>query len=231
MTRRSRNSPRVPVRRPHPSAPAARDLLEAEGALAVRVQERDRLADEARVLRRASQDAMRAIHAGERSRTDWHGLEKLARALVRSSAGQEGVAGDAVQEYAEARLLQAVVARRPLPSARVLGVPVEDYLTALGDLVGEVRRLAVSAMGREDLTEAVELLSLMDDLLHALLRFEAPRSLVQLKPKQDAARGMVERTRSELALAQVLRRAARAVGARRGEPLFSEGFKSVEGVG
>jgi predicted translin family RNA/ssDNA-binding protein len=39
------------------------------------------------------------------------------------------------------------------------------------------------------------------------LRFEGPRSIISLKPKQDAARSLVEKTRGDVALAEVLHRA------------------------
>lgn len=202
--------------------------MEAERTLAQHVRERDLLFEEARTVRRAAQDAMRRIHAGEDPGAD---LQRLGTRALSLASRAQGIGEDALQEYAEAKLLEAVVHRRGLPTARTLGVPVEVYLLGLGDLVGEVRRLAVAATGREDLEDAEELLGLMEDLLHALLRFEAPRSLVSLKPKQDAARGMIERTRAEISLAKVLRRAARAVGAARGDDLVSEGLKAAQRVG
>lgn len=174
---------------------------------------------------------MRRIHAGEDPAVELRALSVRARDLQRHPETAGGLGEDALQEYAEARLLEAVARRRGLPTARALGIPLEPYLLGLGDLVGEVRRLTISAMGREDLDEAEDLLVLMEDLLHALLRFEAPRSIVSLKPKQDAARGMVEKTRSELALARVLRKAAHVVGREQGRGLVSEGLKAAHRVG
>jgi predicted translin family RNA/ssDNA-binding protein len=231
MTRPSRSSAEPPGRRGHPSTPSEGALAEAERTLAQHVRDRDQIFEEARALRRGAQDAMRRMHAGEDPVGALKVLAVRAREIQRRGGTASGLADDALQEYAEARLLEAVVHRRGLPTARALGVPLEPYLLALGDLVGEVRRLAVVAMGREELEEAEELLGLMEELLLALLRFEAPRSLISLKPKQDAARGMVEKTRSELALAQVLRRAARVVGRARGGSLVSEGLKAAHRLG
>ncbi|MDE1820474.1 MAG: translin family protein [Euryarchaeota archaeon] len=194
------------------------------------MEERDRLFEEARVVRRAAQDAMRRFHAGEDPGATLRALAPRVRRLQHLGEGGEGIVGDALQEYAEARFLEAVVGKRPLPSLTALEVPVEAYLGAMGDVVGEVRRLAVAALGEELLSEAEGYLDLMDAMLHALLRFEAPRGIIALKPKQDVARSLVERTRAEVALARVLRRAARAVGAE-GDRMVAEGLKAAGRLG
>lgn len=227
MTRRSPSSP--DRRTPHPSTPREKDLRKAESLLARRVVERDQLFEEARTVRRASQDAMRRLHAGEDPSRELRRLAPRAQRLQRGGHAVDTLVLDALQEYAEARLLEAVVNDEPLPSSDELQVPVEAYLAGLGDLVGEVRRLTVAALGDERLAEAEGLLGLMDALLHALLRFEAPRGIIALKPKQDVARLLVERSRGELALAKVLRRAARAAGAQE-QRLVSEGLKATEGL-
>ncbi len=237
MTRRSRSTPErgalppAPPPRPrHPSTPREGELLEAERALSRKVAERDHLFEEARQVRRASQDSMRRFHLGEDPGAALRALAPRVRRLQHPAEGGEGIASDALQEYAEARLLEAVVRKRPLPSLSTLGVPVEAYLGALGDLVGEVRRLTVAALGDEHLSDAEGYLDLMDALLHALLRFEAPRGIIALKPKQDLARSLVERTRGDVALARVLRRAARAVGAD-GDRMLAEGLKASGRLG
>ena len=47
----------------------------------------------------------------------------------------------------------------------------------------------------------------MEELTQALLRFDTSRAIVQLKPKQDQARTLVERTRGEVVMARFLARA------------------------
>lgn len=226
MTKRSRSIRRAVPGPHHPSAPSEAVLAEAERALAERIRSRDRLFEEARQVRRQAQDAMRRFHAGEDPVRELRALIPRVRRLQREGEGAEGIVADALQEYAEARFLAAVVHGLPLPSLRELEVPVEVYLTGLGDLVGEVRRLAVAALGQEDLVGAERLLELMEALLHALLRFEAPRGIIAIKPKQDVARSLLERTRGEIALATVLHRAAKAVGAQ-GDRMVAEGLKAA----
>lgn len=187
-------------------------MREVEHALAERVARRDRLAEAARTLRREAQAIMGRAHAGRAADADLARLRPLARRLARETATGVGardaaVVADALQEWAEATLLAAVQAGRPLPGLTAVGVPAEAYLLGLADLVGELRRLAVTSLGRGKVREAEAALDLMEEVTLALQGVNAPRALLPLKPKQDTARGLVERTRGEVALAQLLARA------------------------
>lgn len=180
-----------------------------ERALAERVTRRDRLAESARTLRRESQGIMGRLHAGRPAEADLRKLRPLARRLVLETGTGEGardatVVADALQEWAEANLLAAVMAGKDLPGLDDVGVPAEAYLLGLADLVGELRRVAVSALGHGKVRRAESALDLMEAVTLALQGVNAPRALLPLKPKQDAARGLVEKTRGEVALAQLL---------------------------
>ncbi len=151
---------------------------------------------------------MHQIHLGRIDDREVARLTDQVRALsadLRREAGADaGVAGDAVPEGVEAVLLARVAAGRPIVGPSTLGVGPEEYLLGLGDLTGEVRRLALSALARGDLDSAEARLALLDELFHTLMRFDASRAVVPLKPKQDAARGIVERTRGDVVLARYL---------------------------
>lgn len=178
------------------------------------------------MLRRASQDLMRRVHAASsrhpRARAEvserLHELRPLALELVRELEGEgwreENVAFDALQEWVEASLLCALVSGGLLPAPSDLGVKAEHYLMGFADLVGEVRRLAVSALGSGDLDSAGRYLHVMEDLLAILMRFDLPRSLAAMKPKQDTARSLIEKTRGEVEMARYLDRFARSHGKR-----------------
>jgi len=59
-------------------------------------------------------------------------------------------------------------------------------------------------LGRDDLPGAEAELLLMERLTQALLRFDTTRAIVPLKPKQDTARALLERTRGEVVMARHL---------------------------
>jgi translin len=194
--------------RPPVSARAVRAI---ERHLAAREARRRELFERARALRRGAQHTMTRLHAGTATPAEVLGvrrdLAKLAADLPRRYPGDEGIAEDALQEGVEAVLLSAVIDGAEFPAPEELGVAPEPYLLGLGDVVGEVRRLALAELARGDVALASERLALMEVLFHTLLGFETARAIVSLKPKQDTARALLERTRGEVTLAKVLHRA------------------------
>ncbi len=199
MTRRSPSTADRPV------LPLA-EVTRLTEDLARQVRERDGVALAGRELRRHAQALMRRVHANAAEPPEVRALAEEAGRLLREPGAEEG-AFDALQEYVEARLLWSVTREEPLPLARELGVSSVVYLSGIGDLVGEVRRLALDALSRGEIGRAEGSLRLMEELFHLLLSFDVPRSLLPLKPKQDSARALLERTRSEVVLARVMARA------------------------
>jgi translin len=139
-------------------------------------------------------------------------MAELADWLHREGRGDESLALDAFQEAVEAVLLGAIAAGETLPGPADLGVDPEPYLLGLGDVVGEVRRRVLDRLGRDDVEGAEVDLALMERLTRSLLRFDTTRAIVQLKPKQDTARTLLERTRGEVVMARFLARARPARG-------------------
>ncbi|HTP54332.1 MAG TPA: hypothetical protein VML94_05150 [Thermoplasmata archaeon] len=186
-------------------------LLALEGHLREREQRREALYQQARRLRRLSQATVTRLHTDRAAPSDLADLRRmlgeLATLVRQDGRAEEAVALDAFQEAVEACLLGAILAGAPLPTPAELGVEPEPYLLGLGDVVGEVRRLVLDRLGREELPAAEAFLSLMERLAEALMRFDASRAIVQLKPKQDQARLLLERTRGEVVMARLLLRA------------------------
>lgn len=150
------------------------------------------------------------LHDGKADRAEAADLRMRCRALARRVASDGApdapLARDALQEAVEAILLGAAMEGARFPSPRELGVEVEPYLLGLGDVVGELRRRALSALAKDHLREAEMWLRLMERLTQTLMRFDTTRAIVPLKPKQDTARSLLERTRGEVVMAQVSRR-------------------------
>ncbi|MGP8077155.1 MAG: hypothetical protein ACLQD8_05085 [Thermoplasmata archaeon] len=186
-------------------------LVAIETHLREREKHREELYQRARRLRRLSQATVGRLHssgaAPEELAVVRRTLAELAGTVRHEGRAEEPVALDAFQEAVEACLLGAIVAGAPLPGPADLGVDPEPFLLGLGDVVGEVRRLLLDRLGREDLPAAERYLVLMERLTDALLRFDTSRAIVQLKPKQDQARILLERTRGEVVMARLLVRA------------------------
>jgi len=181
-----------------------------EAHLRQRELHREELYQQARRLRRLAQMTMTRLHVGSAEPAEVaavrSALAELAGRLRRDGRADEPLAYDALQEAVEASLLGAIVAKAPLPGPTELDVEPEPYLLGLGDVVGEVRRLVLERLGVDDLAGAEGYLRLMEELTQSLLRFDTSRAIVQLKPKQDQARAMVERTRGEVVMARMLSR-------------------------
>jgi translin len=190
-------------------------LTDLESRLRQRELRREEVHDRARRLRRSAQTLMGRLHEGTANPAELaelrRSLSEFASELRDDLRDESALALDALQEGVEALLLDAVCRNVPLPGPAELGVPPEPYLLGLGDLVGEVRRIALRALAEGEVERAEAHLMLMQALYHALMRFDTPRSIVALKPKQDAARALLERTRGEVTMARMLARAGAPV--------------------
>ncbi len=199
---------------PSPTPPGLPEavLLSIDAHLRQRELRREDLYQRSRRLRRLAQATMTRLHFDPTSGTAElaeirRALGELSDWLRREGRGDEPMASDALQEAVEAVLLGAIVAGTALPGPNELGVEPEPYLLGLGDVVGEVRRLVLDRLSRDDVAGAETQLLLMERLTQALLRFDTTRAIVQLKPKQDTARMLLERTRGEVVMARFLARA------------------------
>ena len=203
MTRGSRSTGRTGR---SPGIPEA-TVRAIETHLSEREARRERIHTDARNLRRAAQGVMILLHEGKPAERAARRLGRNLRALVRATratwGSEAGLARDAIQEAVEALLLVAIDRGRALPSPADLGVDPEPYLLGLGDVVGEVRRRALLQLASDDLESAEASVRLMEHLYQTLMRFDTTRAIVPLKPKQDTARSLLERTRGEVVLARV----------------------------
>lgn len=189
-----------------PALPEA-TIRHIETHLARREARREQLHDEARALRRQAQGVMIALHEGRSERRGVHSLRTRMRALGRSVRADAAIdaplARDALQEGVEAILLEAALRNATFPGPAELGVEVEPYLLGLGDVVGELRRLALSDLANDRWASAERWVVTMEHLYQTLMRFDTTRAIVPLKPKQDTARALLERTRGEVVMARV----------------------------
>jgi len=196
---------------PRPPGVAEPTLAAIEAHLRQRELRREEVYQRARRLRRLAQATMSRIHSEHTVPPSAAEVQKDLAALAdwirREGRGDEGLSTDALQEGVEAVLLAAIVAGRTLPGPSDLGVDPEPFLLGLGDVIGEVRRLVLDRLAHDDLAGAESYLALMDALARDLFRFDTTRAIVQLKPKQDTARSLVERTRGEVVMARLHLRA------------------------
>ncbi len=173
----------------------------------------DEARDEAQVilrdLHKLSSEAVYEIHRGDLEAA----REKLDKAAELVSKLHDllgdfpellrtGFAENHLQEYAEAEILYRIVKERRVPTPDEINVSPRAYLLGLLDVVGELRRIVVDALREGELDRAEEFLGIMEEIYSLTMTFDYPRAVVpNLKRKQDVARSLLEKTRSEVTIA------------------------------
>ncbi|HDD56990.1 MAG TPA: RNA-binding protein [Thermoplasmatales archaeon] len=117
-----------------------------------------------------------------------------------------GFVENAAQEVVEARCILNLAQKKSLPDPDKIGVSASAFLLGLCDAVGELRRFALDALRGDRLEDADQYIDTMERIYDAVLRFDYPSSLVPIKKKQDKIRSLIEKTRSEVAIAACERR-------------------------
>ncbi len=170
---------------------------------------REKALPTARKSIRSSANAIRAIHRGDFD--DAHRLMDESLAALR--AGRDAVrdahpdvfyAGflqDAEKEYAEARLTEALVTDSAVPGPDELEVGLAPYLNGMAESIGEGRRAILDLLRRGETERAERILDAMQNMYHVLVSIDFPDAITgNLRRSTDAARGILEKTRGDLAL-------------------------------
>lgn len=209
-------------------SPSMKGLDSIVKRLEAEFDEKDRVRElalrSARDLIRLAGGALRGMHRGEDVEKALATVREETRRLGKALAGHPdlwhgGAVEGALQEAAEAAIVHSLLGETALPDPRELGVTSAAYLLGLGDAVGELRRLALDHIRDGDVAAAARFLGMMEEVFDALLRFDHPNAIVPIRHKQDVARGLIERTRGELAVATqgaAVERRLRALAGRRG---------------
>jgi translin len=181
-------------------------ILDIEGRLDEKDEVRELAIKSSRTLARLAGSAIQGMHRGDNVRTplqETHEEVLKLRSLLDGHPDllHAGFVENAMQEACEAALFHAILSDDNLPTPKECEVTDTAYLLGLGDVVGELRRCALTALRDGDVVRASHFLERMERILDALMRFDYPTALVALKRKQDIARSLIEKTRGELAVA------------------------------
>ena len=176
---------------------------------------REQALSASRAIIRMSANSIRAVHRGE--------FEQAAKLLdeakqVRDAAvaALEGHADvyyagflhDAQKEYAEARTPLALLTGAAIPSPEDLGVEYPAYLNGIAEAVGEMRRMVLDRLRAGQFDGCERILDAMDDIYSVLVTIDFPDAMTGgLRRTTDQTRGILEKTRGDLTMAIVQRRA------------------------
>ncbi len=182
---------------------AARHYLELKHAA------RERALPKSRAAIRCCANAIRASHRQDFASAA--GLLRQAEALLEEMRGDlrdhldiyyAGFVEDAQKEFAEASLTCAFIQQQPLPLPETLHVEWAPFLNGLGEAVGELRRSVLDRMRQGRLEGCEQLLQQMDDVYLLLTTLDFPDAITgNLRRTTDSVRGILEKTRGDLAVA------------------------------
>jgi translin len=113
-----------------------------------------------------------------------------------------GYTQDALKELAEAHITRAIILQESLPTPEMLNVEDAAYLKGLAEAAGELRRFALDALRRGDVSHAEYLLRNMEDIYSVLITVDFPDAITNgLRRATDMVRGVLERTRGDVTTA------------------------------
>ncbi len=162
-----------------------------------------------REIRRRAKNAIFSMHRGEEVIDELRALRQEQMALVSTlrdhwELAHAGYVSEAFQELTEALILYSVFDDGKIPSPHELRIDATSYLLGLADVIGELRRSALDLMKEGKGEEASLRLSQMEEIYEAIMNLEYPSAIVNIRQKQDIARGLIEKTRGELSLSKRL---------------------------
>ncbi len=111
------------------------------------------------------------------------------------------------QELVEAYSLLAIINKRKIPSSKILGVSSEAYVLGLLDCIGELKRYLYDKIRNDELSEALAIFDIMEELYQFLYPFATFDKIVrEARRKIDVNRILLEESRA--ALTEEIRRTA-----------------------
>mgnify|MGYP000337504094 CR=1 FL=1 len=170
---------------------------------------RDKALTQTRTLTRHCAHAIRAVHREERqnAQEELDAAQQIVNGICAAlkedypSLYFAGYTQDALKEYAEARIVYALVDDLPLPTPEELDLEPATYLRGLAEAVGELRRRVLDILRGGHSDEAERLLSHMDEIYNVLVTMDYPDAVTYgLRRQTDISRSIIERTRGDITL-------------------------------
>ncbi len=105
---------------------------------------------------------------------------------------------DPLQEAVEGIVLARLLQGMEIPGHKELNVGPREYVLGIGDVVGELRRVALHLLLEGRISDAEKLVSYMSEIYENLNSMIFPDSLLPVRRKADVARSLIEKTLSEI---------------------------------
>jgi Predicted RNA-binding protein of the translin family len=152
-----------------------------------------------RIVIRKTKRIIHAIHQREDHRNAMNELANDVSLLIKD-CDQETMrsADDALMEFAEACIFESVVFNKDIPSYSDLGITSRSWALGLADSLGEIRRMILNLLLTGDKERSEHLFKRMEEICEAVMSFDVPDAVLPIRRRQDVARSVTEKTRTDL---------------------------------
>ena len=187
-------------------------MSEAEQALAAEEEAANLAFNLSRKIVRKTKTAIHGIHAGQRDPELIDSISSDLAGLVEAVAGYPKLVygadvESAMMEFAETVIYDYALRGEEIPSYRVLEITPAAWVLGLADSIGELRRDMLDRLMKGDLPEATRIFSKMEELCDVLMTLDIKDSVVPVRRKQDIARGIMDRSRTDITTASMMKTA------------------------
>ncbi|MEM3841661.1 MAG: hypothetical protein QXN59_03145 [Candidatus Micrarchaeaceae archaeon] len=163
----------------------------------------DSILNESRELIKLCSKAITLMHVSDIKRAEEIVSELATRkdSLLKdsNSSGMGFYSVQPLQEYAEAKILLGILKERRIMLCDEVGVPQEPYILGLMDVVGELKREVLQALGSDRAKDAEEFLAYMKEIYDSTRGIRFSDSILPgFRRKQDVARAQIESAWSDI---------------------------------
>lgn len=156
-----------------------------------------------RAIIRKTKNMIHAIHVDKEYMLIQGELKQDVKMMVSKLKNEpsilySGPVTDAMMEFSEALILSAIIRKKDIPSYESLKVSPEAWMLGIADVIGELRRLVLTNLMSGNMPKAEYYFSSMEDIGNEIMKFDVPDAIVPIRRKQDIARGVIEKTRSDM---------------------------------
>ncbi len=186
-------------------------LSEVNNALSEEEKATELAFESSRKIIRKTKTAIHGIHIGTRDPELIDEISSDLAGLVSSLRGHPGLifgtdVQSAMSEFAETVIYDRIIEEKGIPTFDDLEITPAAWILGLADSIGELRRDMLTALIRDDLEKATTIFGSIETLTDALMGFDIKDTVVPIRRKQDIARGILDRSRSDLATAKIMKR-------------------------
>ncbi len=187
-------------------------MSEAEQALAAEEEATNLAFSLSRKIIRKTKTAIHGIHAGQRDPELIDSISSDLAGLIEAVSGYPKLVygadvESAMMEFAETVIYDYALRGEEIPSYRVLEITPAAWVLGLADSIGELRRDMLDRLMKGDLQEAIRIFSKMEELCDVLMTLDIKDSVAPVRRKQDIARGIMDRSRTDITTALMMKTA------------------------